>query len=159
MLTVRIVAAFLVLMAAGISAAVAKDKREGYYYPPVISEEVFVRSIASPPPADRAIRTNFINEITKAQLASPANPRFVIFAKGGAAEHMIIIAQDDEVFRTLYRARAQLAQLTANARGTEFFRATNLQFVATWFDLAKMLGFEDIVISDGDTWSHRVVLQ
>ena len=156
---IRTAVAILVLMIAGTGAAAAKDNREGYYYPPVSSEEIFVRSIASPPPAGRAVRTNFINEITKAQLAAPANPRFVIFAKGGAAEHMIIVALDDEIFRTLYRARAQLAQLTANARGTEFFRATNLQFIATWFDLAKMLGFEDIVISDGDTWSHRILLQ
>lgn len=156
---IRIAVAALALLAAGIGSVAAKDKREGYYYPPVSSEEVFVRSIASPPPADRAIRTNFINEITKAQLAAPANPRFVIYAKGGSAEHMIIIALDDEIFRTLYRARAQLAQLTANARGTDFFRASNFQFVATWFDLAKMLGFEDIVISDGDTWSHRILLQ
>ncbi|MGD1924655.1 MAG: hypothetical protein ACFB03_10785 [Paracoccaceae bacterium] len=151
--------AAVLLLVAGAVSAMAADKREGYYYPPVGSEEVFVRSIASPPPADRSIRTNFINEITKAQLAAPDNPRFAIFAKGGAAQHMIIIALDDEIFRTLYRARAQMAQLTANARGTEFFRANELQFVATWFDLAKMLGFEDIVVSDGDTWSHRVLLQ
>lgn len=156
---IRIAAAFLVLMAAGVGTATANDKREGYYYPPVVSEEVFVRSLATPPPADRSVRTNFITEITKAQLAAPANPRFVMFAKGADAEHMIILALDDQIFRTLFRARAQLAQLTANARGTEFFRSSNLQFVATWFDLAKMLGFEDIVISDGDTWSHRILLQ
>ncbi|MEM9063042.1 MAG: hypothetical protein AAGD13_21480 [Pseudomonadota bacterium] len=155
----RGVAAIIVALCLGISSAVAADKREGYYYPPVVSEEVFVRSIASPPPADRSVRTNFINEITKAQLAAPANPRFAIFAKGGRAQHMLIVALDDEIFRTLFRARAQMAQLTANARGTEFFRANELQFVATWFDLAKMLGFEDIVISDGDTWSHRILLQ
>ena len=59
---------------------------------------------------------------------------------------MIIVALDDEIFRTLQRARASLAQLTANARATAFFRDTGLEAVATWFDLAKILGFEDIVI-------------
>ncbi len=105
------------------------------------------------------MRINFITEVTKAQLAAPETPRFAVFAKGDDAEHMIIIALDDEIFRTLYRARAVLAQLTSNARGTKFFVDANLQFTATWFDLAKMLGFHDIVISDGGTWSHRITLE
>ena len=52
-----------------------------------------------------------------------------------------------------------LAQLTSNARGTDFFVQNKIQTHATWFDLAKILGFADIVISDGATWSHRVVLE
>lgn len=150
---------FTALMLGQLGTAKAEDRREGYNYPPVLSEEVFIRQIATPPSSNRAVRTNFINEITKAQLAAPANPRFVVFAKGREAQHMVIIALDDQIFRTLYRARAQLAQLTANARGTDFFKSENLQFTATWFDLAKLMGFEDIVISDGDTWSHRITLQ
>ncbi len=139
--------------------AVSAAEREGYYYPPVTSEEAFSRSLGDTPPANRDVRTNFITEVTKAQLAAPETPRFAIFAKGSGAEHMIIMALDDEVFRTLFRARAVLAQLTANARTTAFFQDNNLQFVATWFDLAKLLGFEDIVISNGETWSHKVVLE
>ena len=146
----------LALLAAPVAA---EDRREGYYYPEITSEEVFNRDFGGTPPATRAVRINFITEITKAQLAAPDNPDFVIFAKGTAAEHMIVLALDDDVFRTLYRARALLAQLTSNARSTAFFRDNDIQFVATWFDLAKMLGFEDIVISDGVTWAHRVQLQ
>lgn len=150
---------FLALVLAALALTGARaDDRVGYYYPAITSEEVFERSLGDVPPADRAVRANFITEITKAQLAAPDNPRFVVFAKGRQAEHMIILALDDEIFRTLYRARAQLAQLTANARGTDFFVNNNLQFVATWFDLAKLLGFDDIVISDGVTWSHRILL-
>ncbi|MEM7060596.1 MAG: hypothetical protein AAF557_23700 [Pseudomonadota bacterium] len=154
----RIILALILAVAAAIPAA-AEDKRVGYYYPAVTSEETFVRSLGNTPPANRAVRANFITEITKAQLEGSNDPKFVVFAKGAAAEHMIILAVNDEVFRTLYRARAVMAQLTANARGTEFFKSNNLQFVATWFDLAKLLGFEDIVVSDGVTWSHRIILE
>ena len=111
-----------------------------------------------PPPADRAVRVGFTTQITKAQLAAPESPRFVIFAKGDEAQHMIIIALDDQVFKTIYRARAMLAQLTSNARGAELF-VNNIRDDATWFDLAKLLGFEDMVISDGETWSHRVIFE
>lgn len=140
------------------SVALAGD-REEYYYPPIGSEEVFKRELVNSPDADREVRVRFITQVTKAQLAAPDNPRFVIFAKGSEAEHMIIVALDDAVFRTLYRARAVLAQLTANARGTEFFQDGGLDTEATWFDLAKILGFEDVVVSDGESWAHRVVLQ
>ena len=71
---------------------------------------------------------------------------------------MIIIALDDQIFKTIYRARAVLAQLTSNVRGAEFF-VNKIRDDATWFDLAKMLRFEDLVISDGETWSHRVIFE
>lgn len=143
-----------------LCAAIARADQEGYYYPPVNSEEVFGRSITdAPPPSDRSIRVAFMTQITKAQLAAPETPRFSVFAKGGEAEHMIIVALDGEIFKTLYRARAVLAQLTSNARGTDFFIKNGIADKATWFDLAKLLSFEDIVITDGDLWSHRIVLK
>ncbi|MGR3718247.1 MAG: hypothetical protein ACU0B1_16055 [Thermohalobaculum sp.] len=151
-----LMAAIIAVSLGGAAMAAGKDS---YYYPPVSSEEVFVRDLAVAPPAGRAVRVGFTTQITKAQLAAPESPRFVIFAKGDEAQHMIIIALDDQVFKTIYRARAMLAQLTSNARGTDFFVNNNIQDHATWFDLAKLLGFEDMVISDGATWSHRVIFE
>lgn len=154
-------AATLYLSLAVCPAALAQGPdadQEGYYYPQVGSEEVFARTLTrSETQSDRAVRVAFVTQVTKAQLEAPDNPRFVIFAKGGDAEHMIIVALDDEIFATLFRARAQLAQLTANARGTEFFVNNRIESEATWFDLCRLLGFEDLVISDGRTWAHRVV--
>ncbi len=147
------------LAAASPGGAARAAGKDSYYYPPVNSEEVFARELADAPPADRTVRVGFTTHITKAQLAAPESPRFVIFAKGDEAQHMIIVALDDEVFKTIYRARAVLAQLTSNARATDFFVNSNIQDHATWFDLAKLLGFKDLVISDGDTWSHRVVFE
>lgn len=149
-----------VLLLGGFAPHALADSKENYYYPPVSSEEVFARTITDrAPPSDRKVRVTFMTQITKAQLAAPETPRFAVFAKGKDAQHMIIIALDDEIFRTIFRARAILAQLTSNARGTDFFIKNGIATQATWFDLAKLLGFEDIVISDGQLWSHRVVLQ
>ncbi len=146
------------LGAASLGGAAWAAGKDSYYYPPVDSEEVFARELAVAPLADRTVRVGLTTLITKAQLAAPESPRFVIFAKGDEAQHMIIIALDDQVFRTIYRARAVLAQLTSNVRGADFF-ANNIQDYATWFDLARMLGFKDLVISDGATWSHRVIFE
>ena len=147
------------LIAASFGGAAWAAGSDSYYYPPVSSEEVFTRVLAPAPPAGRAVRVGFTTQVTKAQLAAPDSPRFVIFAKGEEAQHMILIALDDQIFKTIYRARAVLAQLTSNARGTDFFIDNSIESHATWFDLAKLLGFEDLVISDGATWSHRVVFE
>ena len=151
-----LIAAIITVSLGGAAGAAGKDS---YYYPPVNSEEVFARDLALAPIPRRAVRVGFITRITRTQLAAPESPRFVIFAKGDEAQHMIIVALGDEVFKTLYRARAVMAQLTANARATDFFINSNIQDHATWFDLVKLLGFEDLVISDGATWSHRVIFE
>lgn len=145
--------------AVALSTVALSGEREGYYYPAISSEEVFGRTMLDVPPPGRDARVRFIVNVTKAQLAAPENPRFVVFEKGGDAEHMIIVALDDQVFSTLYRARAVLAQLTASVRGGEFFDQSGLVTEATWFDMAKLLGFEDVVVSDGKNWAHRVVLR
>jgi hypothetical protein len=135
---------------------VSADKQEGYYYPPVSSEEEFDRAIITAPPANRNVRIGFVNTVTKAQLEAPETPRFVMFAKGADARRLIMVALDDEVFKTLYRARAVMAQFTANLRGTEFFEQQGLTTAGTFYDMLQILDFESLTISDGETWSHRV---
>lgn len=137
-------------------AAAADDKYVGYYYPTPTTAEDFTRQLAPAPPADRTARVNFVTAITKAQLDAPANPRFVLFAKGEAAQHLVMVALDDEVFSTIYRARAMLAQMTSNFRRTEFFQQAGLSTAGTFFDMLQMLRFETLIITDGVEWSHRV---
>ena len=61
--------------------------------------------------------------------------------------------------RTLYRARGVLAQLTARARGTELFRKLAVEDFFTFFDLAWMLGFQRITVSDGLAYAHQIKLE
>ena len=49
-----------------------------------------------------------------------------------------------------------MAQLTANMRGTEFFRNLNLEVVGTFYDMLQIMEFDELIITDGETWSHRV---
>lgn len=151
--------AFLMTAAAGIlapQAATADDKYAGYYYPEVATAETFGRKLVPSPPANKALRVGFVTTVTKAQLAAPESPRFVLFAKGDESEHLIMVALDDQIFKTPYRARALLAQMTSNLRGTEFFTSQNLQTAGTFFDMLQIMNFESLVISDGEKWSHRV---
>ena len=150
----RFLIAACLIAFAGIASA--QDKYVGYYYPEVGSEETFGRVITDAPFAGKDIRVNFVTTITKAQLEAPESPRFVLFTKGGDSDTLIIVALDDEVFKTLYRARALLAQLTSNIRGTAFFRQQNLEVTGTFFDMLQLMRFKRLVISDGENWSHQV---
>lgn len=134
----------------------AQDKYEGYYYPPVSSSEVFDRVIRAPGVATKEVRIDFLTQMTKAQLAAPAAPQYAVFAKGEGASQLIIVGLEDDTFKTLYRARGVMAQMTANVRSSPIFRGQNLQFLATFYDLLQILEFDSLVLSDGETWAHKV---
>lgn len=151
---IRLTALFMAMFAA--TAALASDRYAGYYYPQITSSENFNRVIRETPPSSKEVRVDFVTGLTLAQLAAPESPRFVFFAKGDDAKHLTVVALDDDVFSTLYRARAVLAQMTSNMRQNEFFHQENLQFVATFYDLLQIMDFDTLVISDGETWAHQI---
>lgn len=151
----RLFALFVALLSAG--AVSAEDRYVGYYYPEITSEETFDRLVRDSQGAGKAVRVDFINIITTAQLEAPESPRFVFFAKGEDSSTLILTALDDDVFSTLYRARAIMAQLTVNVRKGGFFREEELQYVATFYDLLQLMGFDELVITDGEDWAHRVI--
>lgn len=138
------------------STAFAEDRYVGYYYPEITSEEVFDRVVRNSEGANKTVRIDFVNVLTTAQLEAPESPRFVFFSKGEDASTLILVALDDEVFSSIYRARAILAQLTVSVRKGGFFRQEELQYVATFYDLLQLMAFDELVISDGQNWSHRV---
>lgn len=150
---------FAVSAAAAQAASHATDKYVGYYYPPITSEETFSRVLKQAPKARASVRTNFVTTITKAQLEAPESPRFVFFEKGGESENLVVIALDDEVFSTLFRARAVLAQITSNLRGTKFFIDQGMNIEGTFYDMLQIMSFETMVISDGRNWSHKVTFK
>ena len=146
-------------LALGMAAAAGAQDRAEYYYPPITSSETFDRTLAAAPAAERAVRVAFVTQVTRQQLTAPHPPRYAMFAKGARATELVIVALDDEVFSTLYRARAVMAQLSAPARTTDFFVQQELSDVATFYDMLKIMGFEELILSDGRHWSHRVAFR
>lgn len=148
-----------VILVIGLSAPLSadEDKRVGYYYPQITSEESFDRVIRrAPGSVSKRVRVDFLTSLTQAMLAAPDSPPYVFFAKGDDARELIVIALDDDIFKTLYRARAVMAQMTSNMRDSPFFVEQGLQFVATFYDLLQLLEFDTLVISDGEAWAHKV---
>ena len=136
--------------------AIAEDNYVGYYYPQITSEETFDRVIRDSGASSKPVRVDFVNRLTSSQLKTPESPRFVFFSKGDNASTLILTALDDDVFSTIYRARAIMAQLTVAVRQSGFFQQEQLQYVATFYDLLQLMQFDELLITDGETWTHRV---
>lgn len=137
-------------------ANLSDERHAGYYYPVPKTEETYVARAKTLTDANRTLRLGFITGFTAGQLESPTPIWFVIFAKGQEADKMIITALEEGKIDTLYRARGLLAALTAMARQLPLFQDYGLQDWFTFFDLAKMLGFTQITITDGESYAHRV---
>jgi len=151
----------LATLAAGLipPAAEAADRHEEYYYPTVTSRETYSARARTLPDSDRARRIGFIVGLTRQQLAQAYPPEIAIFTKGAEAEKMIIVALNRDAISSLYQARGLLAQMTAVARSTEVFIQNRVEDTYTFLDLLKLLGYEQLTISDGHSYAHQFLIE
>jgi len=154
MRTVRLILAATILCWA--TAATAEDRHTGYYYPEPTSSEKYTARAPILDGNDRKRRKDFISGIIREIADEPYPPTYAIFAKGGDAQKLIIVAVQDGFYDTVFRARALFAALTSLARQTPLFAEFDKDDQFTFFDLCYMLGFERITISDGKNFAHQV---
>ena len=136
-----------------------RDRHAGYYYPEPGSREVYGARADTMPQASRSLRLGFVTGFTNKQFEAPYPPTFTMFAKGTEAQKLIIVALEDSRVNSLYRARALFAMMTAFSRSLPIFRENGVEDRFTFFDLAKLLGFKQITISDGDDFAHQVIIE
>ena len=117
------------------------------------ADETYIARADTLPDDSQRRRIGFVTALTAELLQNPYPPDYAMFAKGEDAEKLIIISVQSGRCDTLYRARALLATLSAAARMTSLFRDLKVDDYFTFFDLAKMLGFRQITVSDGDRFS------
>jgi hypothetical protein len=135
---------------------IGADRHSGYYYPPPQQIELYKARARILPDSSPSRRIGFVTAITHENLKRPYPPTTVFFAKGEHAEKLIIVAQADGLLDTIFRVRAYLASLSAVARTTAIFQEAQLTEILTFFDLARMLGFEQITVSDGKQFTHQI---
>lgn len=148
----------LALLLAGAPLGAA-DRHSGYYYPEPETSETYRARAETFADSDRKRRIFFVTELTNQMMANPYPPPFAIFAKGEHAQKLIITALYDDGYNTLYRMRGLLAILTARSRATPIFQDFEVQDVFTFLDLLKLLGFEQVTVTDGDRFAHRIWIE
>lgn len=149
----------LPMIVAAQSAPGGDSRHESYYYPPISSRETYVSRASVQPDVDRVGRLGFVTGLTEAQMSRPYAPPFVVFAKGGDADRLIIVSVGGSGFQGIYQARAVLAQLTSIARNSQLLRSLKVEDIFTFLDVARMLGFSDVTISDGQSFTHQIKLK
>ncbi len=135
------------------------DRHAGYYYPPITSRETYPARAPMLSDSDRQRRLGFIVGLTRQQIDRAYPPQYAIFAKGEEAEKLIIVALDRNSLASLYQARGLLAQMTALARATPIFVENQVEDHYTFLDLLRLLGFEQVTISDGMTYAHQIAIE
>jgi len=151
------VAGLLVALAGPASAQ--EGAHAGYYYPEPQSREEYVSRARTMLDADRSRRLQFTQALTLGQLERPYPPSFAIFAKGDEAEKLIIVSMSAGYADTLYRMRGFLALLTHVARESPLFQTFKVEEIFTFFDLLKLLGFQQLTVTDGDRYAHQILLK
>lgn len=168
----RIAASLAVLVAFGALPALAQqqpkptpaaatpkadeDRYVGYYYPKPTATENYTSPMQTIAGAERAQRVQFATVVSQGTIQSAYRVPYSVFVKGEKADKMIIVGLQPGEMSTIYRARAILANMTTMSRLSPFFQERTIAEDANFFDLLKLLGFQQITISDGDKFTHQV---
>ncbi len=142
-----------------VYTAGAQERHTGYYYPEIQSEETYQAPLPVFEGVSRLSRVGFVTQLDQLQKQKPYPPVYHMFAKGGNAEKLIIVATEEGRYNTLFRIRGLLASLTADARTSPLFSKLGSVEQLNFFDLLKMVGFESLVVTNGKDISHRVIME
>ena len=142
--------------AAAATPKADEDRDVGYYYPKPTATETYTSSMQTIAGAERAQRVQFATVVSQGTIQSAYRVPYAVFVKGEKADKMIIVGLQPGEMSTIYRARAILANMTTMSRLSPFFQERTIAEDANFFDLLKLLGFQQITISDGDKFTHQV---
>ena len=132
------------------------DRYVGYYYPKPTAIETYTSPMQTIAGAERAQRVQFATVVSQGTIQSAYRVPYAVFVKGEKADKMIIVGLQPGEMSTIYRARAILANMTTMSRLSPFFQERTVAEDANFFDLLKLLGFQQITITDGDKVTHQV---
>ena len=132
------------------------DRYVGYYYPKPTAIETYTSPMQTIAGAERAQRVQFATVVSQGTIQSAYRVPYAVFVKGEKADKMIIVGLQPGELGTVYRMRAILANMTTMSRLSPFFQERTVAEDANFFDLLKLLGFQQITITDGDKVTHQV---
>lgn len=149
---------FLVFLFSSLSSH-AEDRYVGYYYPQVESEETYQAPLPVFEGVTRLSRVGFVTGLDQQQKQRPYPPIYHMFAKGGDAQKLIIVATEEGRYNTLFRLRGLMASMTADARTSPIFANIGHVEQLNFFDLLKIVGFDELTITNGKDFAHRVIIE
>lgn len=141
------------------AAAPMTDRLAGYYYPTPSSTETYESPLQTISGTERGQRIQFTTVVSQGTLQSPYRVPYAVFAKGDAADRLIIVGLVPGEMSTIYRMRGVLSNMTTQARTSPFLQERTVAEDVNFFDLLKLLGFRQVTITDGDKLAHQVTIK
>ncbi|MEM1390071.1 MAG: hypothetical protein AAGG45_03240 [Pseudomonadota bacterium] len=132
---------------------------EGYTYPAPVGFEVVptivVDEVAIP---SFEARVQFVSQLTQMLTSRPYAPLALAMTEGN--DHQTIVFMDAGRLNvsTAYQARAMVAQMSSATRNSPVFAQYGVENYASVFDLFKLLGFDQVVITDGDDFAYAFLI-
>ncbi len=148
---------FIILSCSGTAFA-AEDSHAGYHYPTPQTRESYVARAPALQNITKRSRVAFTVGLNSQQNKRSFAPGYHIFVKGARAEKLIIVAVGDGRYDTLFRLRALLASLTADARTSPLFQQAPNPENLNFLDLCSAIGIKRVTLTDGDKIAHRIDL-
>tara|TARA_Y100000588_G_C14023240_1_gene825215 strand:- start:107 stop:400 length:294 start_codon:yes stop_codon:yes gene_type:complete len=96
----------------------------------------------------------FTTELTNQMRMALYPPLYAVFPKSEHAQNLIIASLYEDGYSTLHRMRGLLAVLTARLQETALLRDFRVDDKFSFLDLRKLLGFELLTVTDGDSFAH-----
>ena len=152
----------ILLIASGNSAAAAENSAsrlkagQNNYYPPIVSADIPEVRFSAAAEAGAQKRHFFVDQIN---LAAAGNSfPIVAQAVGADSATLVIMNIDTPEGITPYIARAMLARMTSVVRFLPEISELGLSAEFDIYNMAAVLGFNRIVVTDGREFSHEARL-
>ena len=151
--------ASLIVLSASPLAMAQTAPVDGYLYPAPVEVERVSTIAALVETAPPELRTQIMSQASQMQTALPYAPLLYANAEGPLNETMVITTFGDFAVDTKFKARAAVAHYTTLIRNNPLFVEYGVENYATLFDLLKIWGFRQLVVTDGDAYSYAFVIE
>lgn len=132
----------------------------GYLYPAPNGSEVVSSIVADTletPPFE--VRVQLVTRLTQLLGARPYPPLALPATEGDDQTTLVFLDSGGLDVSTPYEARAMVAQMSAAVRNNPLFEQYGVENYARIFDLLKIVGFERVVITNGDDFAYMFIIE
>lgn len=135
-------------------------REAGYTYPAPSGSEVvstIVNDAVQVPPFEA--RVQFVSQLTQVLASRPYPPLALAMTEGDDHETIVFLDAGRLDVSTPYEARAIVAQMSSATRNSPLFAQYGVENYASIFDMFKLLGFAQVIITNGDDFAYSFLIE
>ena len=140
------------------TAVPVPETGEGLFFPPVTSSETPEIRFGAVAEIGAPQRQRFADQINLVTTGAERPIPLVAQAVGTEATTLVLLNLEPEAYLTPYIARAMLARMTSLTRAIPAVAEMGIDEAFDIYNLAAVMGFDAIIVTDGRDFSHEARL-